>query len=295
MFGVLNINKPKDFTSHDVVNKLRKILNIRKIGHTGTLDPLATGVLPVCIGKATKLIQYFETDKSYIAYIKLGQTTDTYDIEGQILNTQNVEFNLAEITGKLNKFLGEIEQIPPIYSSVHYKGKRLYEYARANQTVESIPPRKVKVSSIKFIGVEAQDTNNPIIVTDIDCSGGTYIRAIAHDLGKILGYGACLHDLVRTKSGKFEIDNSYTLEQIEEFKNTDNLEQVVIKPTNVLSLPEYVINESEAYKIKTGQFIEPSDSFNLPDDSRVQLIENGKLFAIAKYKDKKICPVNVFF
>ncbi len=294
MFGILNINKPKDFTSHDVINKLRKILNIRKIGHTGTLDPLATGVLPVCIGKATKLIQYFETNKSYRAYIKLGQTTDTYDIEGKILSTHNVEYNLPEITKYLNKFLGEIEQTPPIYSSVHYRGKRLYEYARANQTVEDIPSRKVTISSINFIGVEDKDTNNPIIIVDIDCSGGTYIRSIAHDLGEMLGCGACLYDLIRTKSGSFEINNSYTLEQIQEYKGANSLEQAIITPTNILSLPEYTITESESYKIKTGQYIEPLESLNLPEDTRIQLIENGNLLAIAKYIDNKIYPVNVF-
>ncbi len=294
MFGILNINKPKNFTSHDVVNKLRKILNIKKIGHTGTLDPLATGVLPVCIGKATKLIQYFETNKSYRAYIKLGQTTDTYDIEGKILSTQKVKYNLPGITNNLDKFLGEIEQTPPMYSSVHYKGKRLYEYARANQIIEDIPTRKITISSIKLIGVESNDTDNPIIILDIDCSGGTYIRSIAHDLGEMIGCGACLNNLIRTQSGTFKINKSYSLEQIEEFKNTNRLEEFIIKPTNILSLPEYKINESESEKIKTGQFIEPLEALSLPEDSRIQLIKGGKLFAIAKYKDKKICPTNVF-
>jgi len=152
-FGIINVNKPKGFTSHDVVAKLRKILRIKQIGHTGTLDPMATGVLPVCVGKATKIIQYLESSKAYRAFIKLGIKTDTYDMEGQILEKNPVILDIEGIKKYLESFRGEIIQTPPIYSAIHYKGKRLYEYARKNIEVTDIPTRKVTINSIELVEV----------------------------------------------------------------------------------------------------------------------------------------------
>ena len=322
-FGIINVNKPKDFTSHDVVAKLRKILGIKQIGHTGTLDPMATGVLPVCIGKSTKVIQYLESSKAYRAFIKLGIKTDTYDIEGEILEQNPVFLNIDEIKKYLKDFKGEIIQTPPIYSAVHYKGKRLYEYARKNIEVKDIPTRKVTVNSIELIdilsplpdisviarsevtkqsinscfldcrvGAKAPPRNDtPVLIVDIDCSEGTYIRSIAHDLGEKLGYGACLSDLTRIKAGKFLLENSHTLEEIESLHKTGDYDKFLVNPVEILPLEIFEVNEVLLEKIKKGQHFFAENKFKT---NFIQLVHKNKLAAIAKFEDNTIKPVNVF-
>ncbi|MFH0702438.1 MAG: tRNA pseudouridine(55) synthase TruB [bacterium] len=291
ILGILNINKPKIFTSHDVVNKLRKILKIKQIGHTGTLDPMAVGVLPVCIGKATKIIQYLDNSKSYRAFIRLGIKTDTYDLEGKILETNPVKLSFTEIKEALEEFKGEIIQKPPIYSAVHYKGKRLYEYARANIEIQDIPERKVYIDNINLIDFQ-EDEN--LIIIDIDCSGGTYIRTIANDLGIKLGCGASLADLIRTKSGKFLIEKSYTLEKIEEFYQKNLLSEIIINPIEAINLKQYEINQNQIEKIQKGQYFQVHDIKKEDENEKIQLIYKNKLAAIAQIKENKIFPVNVF-
>ncbi len=291
LFGIININKPKSFTSHDVVAKLRKILHIKQIGHTGTLDPMATGVLPVCIGKATKVIQYLESSKAYRAYIKLGIKTDTYDIEGQILKKNTVHLNLDEIKAFLEDFKGEITQTPPIYSAVHYKGKRLYEYARKNIEVKDIPTRKVKINSIEIIDLTDKNTENPTLIIDIDCSEGTYIRSIAYDLGERLGYGASLCDLVRTKAGRFILEKSYSLKEIELFFQNDEFDKFITNPIEILPLEIFETNDILLEKIKNGQHISTENKFG---SNILQIIYKNKLAAIARFEDNIIKPVNVF-
>lgn len=300
LFGIINVNKPKGFTSHDVVAKLRKILNTKQIGHTGTLDPMATGVLPVCIGKATKIIQYLESSKAYRAFIKLGIKTDTYDMEGKILKEVPVKISTEKAIEFLNKFKGEITQTPPIYSAVHYKGKRLYEYARKNIELTDIPTRKVIINSIELIEIAEKDTDNPVLVVDIDCAEGTYIRSIASDLGENLGCGACLSGLIRTKAGKFILQESQTLEEIEILKNTDDLNKIFTNPVNILPLKIFDIDELLLEKIKNGQHfsVELLPSFTadlmLDKSDLIQLVYKNKLAAIARIEDNKIKPVNVF-
>lgn len=301
--GIINVNKPKGFTSHDVVAKLRKILKIKQIGHTGTLDPSATGVLPVCIGNATKIIQYLESDKAYRAYIMLGIKTDTYDMEGKILEKNPVNVDFEIIKDNLKNFEGEITQTPPIYSAVHYKGKRLYEYARKNIEIPDIPKRSVTVYSINLVeilnniplNITDTDTNGeekyPVLVVDIDCSEGTYIRSIAHDLGEQLGCGACLSDLTRTKAGRFNLENSLSLEEIESSVNSGDFEKIIVNPVDVLPLDKIEAEEDLLIKIKHGQ------SFPAPQEFKtnpIQLVNNNKLVAIAKIEDNTVKPVNVF-
>ncbi|OGI00159.1 MAG: tRNA pseudouridine(55) synthase TruB [Candidatus Melainabacteria bacterium GWF2_37_15] len=280
LFGIINVNKPKGFTSHHVVGKLRKILGIKQIGHTGTLDPLAVGVLPVCVGKATRIIQYLDTSKAYRAYILLGVRTDTYDTEGTILQKIEVIPDKKQIFALLEEFRGEIIQTPPIYSAVHYKGKRLYEYARKNIEIEDIPQRRVTINDIKLISIE-----NSTVVVDIDCSGGTYIRSIAHDLGEKLGYGACLENLIRTRSGKFRIEDSFTLQEIE---NADP-EKFLIPPQNVLDFEIIEISDEQKNEVCKGRYIEVGIEYK----GLVQLIHNGTLIAIAKVDAGRIMPVKV--
>ena len=290
-FGILNVDKPKGFTSHDVVAKLRKILNTKKIGHTGTLDPMATGVLPVCIGKATKIIQYLDSSKAYRAFIKLGVITDTYDLEGKIISSTPVEFDLEKIKAELEFFKGEIEQRPPMYSAIHYNGKRLYEYARSNIEIEDIPTRKVVINSINLVEVLDRDTDNPVVVVDIDCSGGTYIRSIAYDLGQKLGYGACLSGLIRTKSDKFTIDKSNTIEDIEKIAKEGRINEIILNPANIINLKSISINDNQLDKIIKGQCISVEEAFD--EGEKVQLIYQDKLAGIAQSKNNMIWPVNV--
>lgn len=293
-FGIINVNKPKGFTSHDVVGKLRKILNMKQIGHTGTLDPMATGVLPIAIGKATKIIQYLESSKAYRAFIKLGIRTDTYDVEGQVLETSHVILDIEKIKRVLLEFKGDIVQKPPMYSAVHYKGKRLYELARANIKVEDIPERQVNISSIELIEVLEENSQNPIIVVDADCSAGTYIRSIASDLGDKLGYGATLCDLIRTKSGRSVLDDCHTIEEIEEYSKEDKISNLIINPIYILDLECCKIEQNHLEKIKNGQYLDDLDLNNFDPEKKIQLVYEDKLVAIAKIKGGLVFPVNVF-
>lgn len=290
-FGLINVNKPKGCTSHDVISRLRKILNIKQIGHTGTLDPMATGVLPVAVGKATKIIQYLNSDKAYRAFIKLGIRTDTFDMEGSVIGEIPVNIDIEQIKSALYQFQGNIKQLPPMHSAVHYKGKRLYEYARANVEISDIPARNVNISSIKLVEILEQNSKNPVLVVDIDCSSGTYIRSIANDLGNILSYGAVLIDLIRTKACKLTLETSYNLNEIENRKKNDTIQEIIINPVCILDLKCCKITEYQREKINKGQYIEVEGFL---DDEKIQLIYEDSLTAIAKVKDNKIFPTNVF-
>jgi len=217
MDGIVNVLKPPGMSSHDVINLCRKIFGTKKIGHTGTLDPEAAGVLPVCVGKATKLADRIGGEsKSYRVVAKLGVVTDSYDLEGNILEEKIVEDMTDEaLIEGLKVFLGEIDQLPPIYSAIKVNGKKLYEYALEGKNVE-IKPRKIKIHSISFV----ERISNDEFMFDVVCAKGTYVRSICHDLGKNLGCGAAMKRLIRTASGNFKIENSYTLEELEELKGT---------------------------------------------------------------------------
>lgn len=210
MNGILIINKPKGYTSHDVVNVLRKKLNTKKIGHTGTLDPNATGVLPILVGQATKISKYLiEHDKTYIAELKLGEKSSTGDIEGKIIERQNIpSLNEEKINNILKTFLGKQKQIPPIYSSIKINGKKAYEYARNGETI-IIEPREIEIMKIRLINF-----NGNIITFEVKCSKGTYIRVLCEDIAKKLGTVGLMKNLIRTKVDQFDIKDAYTLENI---------------------------------------------------------------------------------
>lgn len=293
MFGLLNIYKPKGITSHDVISKLRKIFKIKQIGHTGTLDPMAEGVLPVCVGKATKLIQYLDDTKAYRAFIKLGIKTDSYDLEGEVIHSQKVSLDENLVKEALSTFEGEIVQKPPIYSAIHYKGKRLYEYARKNIEVEDIPTRKVVIKKIELIDIQEKESSNPVLVVDIDCSSGTYIRSIAYDLGEILGCGAVLSGLIRTRAANFLVKDSYSLEDIDKTFQEGKMSEILINPLDVLSMIKIEINEEILQKIKYGQYF-TLNGVNLAEDDKVLLIYNGNLSSVAEFNDGYLHPKNVF-
>ena len=198
MFGFINLNKPTGFTSHDCVAKLRKLLDTRKIGHGGTLDPTATGVLPIAVGKATRLLQFLPEPKAYRACIQLGITTTTDDLDGEVVRrVDEIDLATEQIVESLNIFVGQIEQVPPRYSAIKKDGKKLYELARKGEEVV-LEPRTITVSKIELLNIDRTDGCKREV--EINCSPGTYIRAIARDLGGQLGVGGTLANLVRTES-----------------------------------------------------------------------------------------------
>ncbi len=284
LFGFLNIYKPEGMTSHDVVARLRRVTKIKQIGHTGTLDPFATGVLPVCIGKATRLIEYLEDDKEYIATVQFGAETDTYDCDGQIVKTYKKTAKEDEILSVLKIFKGEIEQYPPIYSAIKVKGKKLYEYARQGQNVE-INPRKVVISRIELLDFDEEKQSAKIIV---GCSKGTYIRSIAHDLGQNLGCGGYLTALERTKAGIFNVENSVNLEELEDINDVCNN---LINPLDVLNLPVYNLNDIEKERVSHGMPLANNKFENL---HVVILVYGGRIYAIGIIKDNQILVKKVF-
>ncbi|MCR4880566.1 MAG: tRNA pseudouridine(55) synthase TruB [bacterium] len=283
MNGILNINKSKGLTSFDVIAKLRKILNMKRIGHAGTLDPLATGVLPVFIGNSTRLIQYAPKTKSYRAFARLGIETNTYDTEGEIISKKNKTYDLDEIKSALKTFEGKIIQTPPIYSAIKVNGKKLYEYARSDKSVE-IPAREVDIFSIKFIDFDNTD-EFPLLTFDINCASGVYVRSIIHDLGEKLSSGAMMENLIRTMSANLLIENSVKLEEI----SCENADKFLINPNNVIDLPEYTLKENEVDKIKKGQYIFDDDMI----DGEIKLTFENNLVAIGVKQDGKIKPKTV--
>lgn len=222
--GILNINKPEGWTSQDVVAKLRGRLHIRRVGHTGTLDPMATGVLPVCFGKATRIIEYYDDDfKTYEAEMKLGMVTDTLDITGTVLETKPVDVSEEDVIQAIDSFRGWITQIPPKYSALKVNGKPLYKYAREGVEVE-IKSRKIYVADIQPVEVNLGENR---ILFRVTCSKGTYIRTICDDIGKKLGCGGTMTALQRTQSGCFRVEDARTLPEILEMTD-EELERFVI-------------------------------------------------------------------
>lgn len=245
MDGFLNLNKPFGFTSHDCVAKVRRILGTKKVGHAGTLDPAATGVLPIAIGRATRLLQYLHHDKAYHATIRFGVTTTTDDLEGEILTQEAVaNLSLEDIQEKLSLFQGVIEQIPPNYSAIQIDGKRLYDLARAGKTIE-VPARTVEIYSLKVLDWRAGEF--PELDLEIACGSGTYIRSIARDLGAELGTGATLAKLLRTESNGFLLQDSLMLEDLPA--------PLMDSEHAVLHLPEVEVDEIIARRWCQGQKI----------------------------------------
>lgn len=227
MDGVVIINKPKGMTSQNVVSKVKRILNEKKVGHAGTLDPNATGVLPILVGKATKISKYLiEHDKSYEAIIKLGEKRSTGDIEGDIVEKKEIKldkYTSEDIQNILNMFRGKTKQIPPMYSAIKVNGKKLYEYAREGKEIE-LKERDIEIFNIQLKNV---DYENQEISYIVDCSKGTYIRTLCEDIAKKLNTVGYMKELTRLKVDKFNISNAITLEELEEKKNNSNFEDII--------------------------------------------------------------------
>ena len=284
VLGFLNINKPKGMTSHDVVSRIRKAAAIKQVGHTGTLDPFATGVLPIAIGKATKLIEYLNDDKEYIATVQFGANTATYDLEGEIIETFDTKVTQEMILKALKNFEGEISQVPPIYSALKINGKKLYDYARAGEDVE-IKPRTVNIYKIELSDFDYELQQAKILVAS---SKGTYIRSIAYDLGKILGCGGHLVNLERTQAGRFMISKSVNLDDL---NTIENITKYLINPTDVMDFPTKELNDKEREKVLHGMPI-LNNSFKFSDI--VFLTYSGKIVAIGMVSKDKILVKKVF-
>ena len=279
LFGFVNIYKPKGMTSHDVVAVLRRLTKIKQIGHTGTLDPFAEGVLPICIGKATRLIEYLEDDKEYLATVQFGTATTTYDLEGEVTSTSDKKITKEELLNALEGFRGEISQLPPIYSAIKVKGKKLYEYARKGEDVE-IQPRQVTIEKLELKNFNEEKQTAELLIA---CSKGTYIRSIAHDLGQSVNCGGHLIKLIRTKAGRFTVEKSVPLDNI-------NIETNLINPLQVLNLPQIVIDSAAHEKVLHGQQINnPSQCADF-----VILIYNNSISAVGVADKNKITVKKVF-
>jgi len=250
MNGILLVDKPKDFTSHDVINVLRGILKTRKLGHTGTLDPDATGVLVVGVNRGTKIMKYLNNDeKIYQARICIGISTDTLDKSGKEINKVKVE-NLNNVDEIMKSFLGTYTQTPPMYSAIKYKGKRLYEYARKGIVIDDIPSRDIQIFDIKRTSDIVYEDGLAYFDYYVHSSKGLYVRTLSYDIGKLLGYPAHNYDLRRLKAGKFSIEDSYTLEEIQ--KGNYKL----ISLNNALSdLETVIINDDFRHHVKNGMAI----------------------------------------
>ncbi len=284
MFGFLSVYKPVGKTSHDVVAYFRKLLKIKKIGHTGTLDPFAEGVLPICIGNSTRLIEYLPDDKAYLAFVQLGKTTDSYDIEGNVIFQSDKKVAKEDVKQALKKFEGDIEQLPPIYSAIKVNGKKLYEYAREGKSVE-IKPRKVTIYKIELKNF---DYDNQVAQVYVECSKGTYIRSIANDLGQVLGCGGYLTRLIRTKAGKFLLENS---KKMEDFSSKEIVENNLIEPISMLNYETYSLNDSEKIDISNGK---PLLNKSIKNAENLILVYNDFIKAIASSCDGCIKVKKVF-
>ena len=266
MDGILNINKPKGKTSFSIVARIRRLSGERRVGHAGTLDPEATGVLPVCLGQGTRVIEFLvNTTKTYRARIEFGRATDTYDGSGQSTHEGDIsEIKKRRIEAALDAFRGRIEQTPPMYSAVKHQGQPLYKLARGGITVE----RKKRVAIIHRL--ELVSWRKPVATVEVECSKGTYIRSLANDLGEHLGCGAFLLSLVRTRCGIFDIEDAITISQFEEAYQNGNWQEL-LHPIDIVlqDLPTLIIDEDAEKAFKTGKPIIPgeNDTGNSKDSS----------------------------
>lgn len=271
--GVINIYKERGFTSHDVVAKLRGILKQKKIGHTGTLDPDAEGVLPVCLGKGTKLCDMLtDHDKLYEAVLLLGQSTDTQDISGTVLETSEVTVSEEQVREAIAGFIGHYEQVPPMYSALKVNGQKLCDLARAGKEVER------KARPVEIYGIEILDMNLPRVRMSVSCSKGTYIRTLCHDIGEKLGCHGCMEKLLRTKVGQFLLDGSMTLSEVERLRDEGRLDEVILPVDQVFKEAPAVTLKKECSKLGyNGNPFRKEDAFF--SDMGIPDIDSGLMTA----------------
>ena len=287
MQGIVNVFKPQNFTSHDCVAILRGVTGIKKIGHTGTLDPMATGVLPCCIGKATRIIEYLDNDlKEYECTMRMGMTSDTMDIWGNIPYTEHVVIpDDDRIIRTLKSFEGNIEQIPPKYSAVRVNGRRLYEYARAGKDVE-IRPRKVMIQSI-----DIQSIVNDEIRFKMKCGKGTYVRSVCHDAGELLGTGAVMTQLCRTANGSFKAEDAVDIREIKD--SSAELVRKMIRPFyDSLHFRKIHVDHKEAKALSDGKTIYSAGVFE--KNEKLSVYTDGFFVGVCVYNEGSIKAHKIF-
>ena len=288
--GVLVVDKPVGMTSHDVVQVIRRGTNIRRAGHTGTLDPRASGVLVVLIGPAVRLSEYVSaSDKRYQAVIMLGTTTDTYDADGKTTSSAPYEVTEEQFNEELQKFVGQIEQVPPPYSAVKVGGQKAYDRARAGEEFE-LEPRIINVYSLEVL-----EWAPPEVVVDVNCSSGTYVRSLAHDLGEKLGCGATLTGLRRTKSGRFSLRDAVSLRKLNEAFQDGNWYQYLIPAAEALSeWPTVELNHEQVDEMRHGHRVPAASKEHL---KAIGVSEQGELVAIMELDEEAMewQPRKVFF
>jgi tRNA pseudouridine55 synthase len=288
--GVLIVDKPIGMTSHQVVQVVRRGTRIKRAGHTGTLDPRASGVLVILIGPAVRLSQYISAeDKRYQATIKLGEKTDTYDTEGKITGTSVVDVTHTQFEEALKQFVGEIEQVPPPYSAIKVKGKHAYDLARKGEEVK-LEPRLINMYSLDLL-----EWNSPEAVVDVHCSSGTYVRSLAYDLGEMLGCGGNLTGLRRTKSGRFTLRDAVPLRKLTEAFETNSWYQYLIPAAEALSdWPSITLSNEEVELVKHGHRISREEG---PEKMVRAITEQGELVALMQFdtETKEFQPRKVFF
>ncbi|MDF2843933.1 MAG: truB [Herbinix sp.] len=296
--GIINVYKEKGYTSHDVVAKMRGILKMKKIGHTGTLDPDAVGVLPVCLGKGTKLVDMItDRDKTYETVLKLGITTDTQDITGAVIKQAEVKVQFKEIEEVILSYIGEYLQLPPMYSAIKVDGKRLYELARQGKEIER-KRRKVCIKNIQILAYSEEEQEVTMVV---DCSKGTYIRTLLHDIGEALGCGGTMKYLKRTAVGSFKLENALTLAEIEQLMKNSEIEPYIIPVDQMFEHYDGVYMQAEFHKyIYNGnsfklEHLMPTNNKNLTD--LVRVYDADQIFVgIYQYnsEEEQFKPVKMF-
>lgn len=295
MDGVLNLNKPIGPTSHDMVARLRRITGEKRIGHTGTLDPGASGVMVICLGKATRIVEYLtEWKKRYRAEVVFGKDTDTEDASGTVTQVRECSnLILSDIERVLPAFIGDIMQIPPMMSAIHHKGKRLYELARAGEIVER-EPRPVTIHSIELLDFQPGD--DPRAILDVECSKGTYIRTLCSDIGKALGCGAHMGSLLRTSVGGFTLDSAVTLDDVECHASDGTIMDILVGINDAIdTMPAIIVSEDDASKIANGVKLDAGGLFDkatFQSDAPVRIIDAaGSLIAIGRFVSNDGCPM----
>ena len=295
--GIINVYKEKGYTSHDVVARLRKILGQKKIGHTGTLDPDAEGVLPVCLGKATKVCDLLaDQDKTYQAILLLGQSTDTQDVSGEVLKNAEVTSSIKEVYEAVQAFQGEYAQVPPMYSALKVNGKKLYELAREGKTVER-KARQVHIHEIKIHEIVL-----PRVSMTVSCSKGTYIRTLCHDIGEKLGCGGCMEQLLRTQVGPFYIEDSLKLEEIEILQDLNQISEHEQAIDSLFQMyPAVSVKREHLKMLLNGNalYSRQVEKYGIPErEGLVRMYDtDGNFHAIYEYlkKENRFRPVKMFY
>lgn len=287
MNSIIIIDKPPDWTSQDVCSKLRVTLHEKRVGHSGTLDPMATGVLPVFVGRATRAVEFAENDrKRYTAALRLGAVTDTQDTSGHILETHPAGVSESDLLAVLREFTGPIRQIPPMYSAVKIGGKKLYELARRGESVER-PPREITVYSLSLLGGSGGDW-----LLDVECSKGTYIRTLCHDIGARLGCGGCMASLRRTRAGAFGIEDAHTLPEVLERAESGALADISL-PVDTLfaSRPAVTLTSGQERRCRCGNEF----ATDAPDGEYRVYAGTGEFLMLGRAENQKMRTVKSFF